>query len=127
MSSRGASRPCPCTPSSSPATARRPDSSHENRALGPEATVTRPDRGGFSSRAGSRPRGTLTERTHPSWSEDREDIAWSRLIGLAAGDRAMKCPLTPILVGALIGGCATPPGSDVQPAQQLLSAAPSCV
>jgi hypothetical protein len=40
----------------------------------------------------------------------------------------MKSPLTPILVGALIGGCATTPGSDAQPAQQrLLSAAPSCV
>jgi len=33
----------------------------------------------------------------------------------------MKCPLTPILAGALIGGCATPPGSDVQPAQQRCS------
>jgi hypothetical protein len=40
----------------------------------------------------------------------------------------MKCPLTPILVSALLGGCATLPGSDAQPAQQrLLSAAPSCV
>jgi hypothetical protein len=40
----------------------------------------------------------------------------------------MSYPLTAILVGALIGGCATTPRSDERPEQQrLLSGAPSCV